>query len=142
MGTVLLEPVSGLLDCITVWRYDPRWPFPDNDRAQIERLTPYLVEANRISRLVSLQGGSINGVHEDAEHPWALIDARDAVVLEVNAAFVALLRHEWPDWRPPATVPWHERVRVQMLHRRSGGTAVGRHQDLPERRSSAVRARA
>ncbi len=98
MGTVLLEPVSGLLDFITVWRFDPRWPFSEADRVLVERLTPHLVEANRISRLVSLQGGSIAGVPEDAERPWALASANDGALLEVNAAFVAVVRREWPDW--------------------------------------------
>ena len=50
-------------------------------------------------RLVSLQGWSTAGVPEDAERPWALVNARDGGLLEVNAAFVALARQGWPDWQ-------------------------------------------
>ena len=98
-GTVLVEPVSGLLDFLTVWRFDSRWPFAEGDRALAERLTPHLIEANRISRRVSLRGGTEAGGPPQAERPWAMASARDGVLLEVNTAFVAMLREEWPSWR-------------------------------------------
>lgn len=120
MGTVLVEPVSGLLDFITIWRFDARWPFSESDRMQVERLTPHLIEANRISRLVSLQGGSFAGVPEDAARPWALVSARDGGLLEVNAAFVELARREWPDWHNgqlPATLRRHLQDTVDFAGR-------------------------
>jgi DNA-binding CsgD family transcriptional regulator len=99
VGTVILEPVSSMIEFLTLWRFDPRWPFSDTDRLLIERIMPHLFEANRISRLVSLQGPMSSEAASDATHPWALTSPDDGVLLEVNATFVALAKREWPEWR-------------------------------------------
>ncbi|MGE0800216.1 MAG: response regulator transcription factor [Lautropia sp.] len=99
VGTVLVEPVSSMLDFLTIWRFDPRWPFSEVDRQIIERVTPHLIEANRISRLVSLQGEKFAVSPLDPIRPWALASNDDGCLLEVNASFVALAKREWPDWR-------------------------------------------
>lgn len=106
IGTVIVEPISSMLDFLTLWRFDPRWPFSDTDRSLVERIMPHLFEANRISRLVSLQGPMSTEAARDAAHPWALASTAEGVLLEVNASFVALVKREWPEWRgailPPA----------------------------------------
>ncbi len=98
LGTAILEPVSSMLEFLTIWRFDPRWPFSEADRLLTQRLMPHLFEANRISRLVSLRGPLDNEAASDSNHPWALVDAQDGVLLEVNASFVALVNREWPQW--------------------------------------------
>jgi DNA-binding CsgD family transcriptional regulator len=99
IGTVLLEPVSSMTEFLSIWRFDARWPFSDTDRARKERLMPHLVEANRISRLVSLGKASHSGEGKSEIRPWAVVGADDACLIEVNGGFVELAKREWPEWR-------------------------------------------
>jgi DNA-binding CsgD family transcriptional regulator len=99
IGTVLLEPVSSMSEFLSLWRFDARWPFSEGDRLRKERVMPHLVEANRISRLVSL-GSAAKSADGGAEiRPWALVGSDDYCLIEVNSAFVDLLKREWPEWR-------------------------------------------
>lgn len=98
IGLMVVEPVSTMTEFLALWRFDARWPFPETDRALHERVVPHLFEANRISRLVSLSGPIPAVDPNDAPRPWALTNAADGVLLEVNARFVALARREWPSW--------------------------------------------
>lgn len=99
MGTVLIEPISSLVDFLTIWRHDLRWPFSETDRKILEQLTPHLVEANRISRLVSLNGRRTTGAPDGPMvEPWALARVDDACLLEATAPFIELARREWPEW--------------------------------------------
>ncbi len=123
VGTTLFEPVSSMVDFLTLWRFDPRWPFSENDRLMVERITPHLVEANRISRLVSLQGVKTAVPFDDPIRPWALADRDDGSVVDINGSFVALLKREWPDWS--STVLPAELLRhVKRRHRYSGESIV------------------
>lgn len=99
LGTVLLEPVSSMTEFLTVWRFDSRWPFSDTDRVRKERLMPHLIEANRISRLVSLGKMTHGGEGRSEIRPWAVVGAEDACLIEVNGGFVELAKREWPEWR-------------------------------------------
>jgi hypothetical protein len=111
IGMAVVEPVSTMTEFLTLWRFDARWPFPETDRALHERVVPHLFEANRISRLVSLNGPIPAGNPTDTALPWALASAADAVLLEVNASFVALASREWPSWHG-AVLPEPLRVRL------------------------------
>ena len=98
IGTVLNDPITSMQEFLTIWRFDARWPFSERDRLHKESLMPHLVEANRISRLVSL--GNAGRITEGGGEirPWALIGADDYCLIEVDSSFVDLLKREWPEW--------------------------------------------
>ena len=98
MGTVIVEPISSMLEFLTLWRFDPRWPFSDTDRVSTERIMPHVFEANRISRLVSLRRPMAGETPSDAAHPWALAGSEDGLLLEVTPSFVQLVQRDWPEW--------------------------------------------
>jgi DNA-binding CsgD family transcriptional regulator len=112
LGTLLIEPVSGLLEFITLWRHDARQPFTEDERQTKEWLMPHLAESYRFSRLVHLMGES-----RSTPRAWALLDER-GYLREVSPAFVHLLREEWPGWqgdRLPDTFPSPARLRTGQV---------------------------
>lgn len=99
MGTVCVEPVTSMVEFLTIWRVDARWPFSEADRQRIERLTPHLFEGNRISLRLSLQADKrIALPAADAMRPWALVSVEDGCLVEVDGSFVDHARREWPTW--------------------------------------------
>lgn len=93
LGTLQVEPVSGLYESIVLWRHDARRPFTEDERRTKEWLAPHLAQAHRIGRLLHVLGES-----PSAPRAWALVDEYGHV-REVSPAFVPLLRKEWPRWR-------------------------------------------
>ncbi|MCU0842898.1 MAG: helix-turn-helix transcriptional regulator [Thiobacillaceae bacterium] len=109
LGTLLVEPVSGLYEIVTLWRHGARRPFTEDERRIKERLMPHLAEAYRINRLIHLLGES-----RPMPMAWALLDEHGHL-RELSPAFVHLLREEWPGWRGdrlPETFPSPARLRA------------------------------
>lgn len=96
LGTLLIEPVSGLMEFLTLWRHDPKAPFSESERQVKELLMPHIAEAHRVARL--------RAVLEDARQRhdrWAVVDER-GLLREVHAGFVHWARRHWPGWQGPA----------------------------------------
>ncbi len=92
LGTVQVEPFSGLQEFLTLWRHDSGKPFSAVERQLKELLMPHLVESHRAARLREL----LDGV--DARNDqWAVID-RQGHLREACAGFVHSIRQQWPQW--------------------------------------------
>jgi DNA-binding CsgD family transcriptional regulator len=100
LGTVLVEPVSGLQEFLTIWRHDAGRPFTEAERQLKELVMPHLAEAHRAARMHELLGHI--GTRNDR---WAVVDAH-GFLREVCAGFVHAMRQQWPQWNaariPPA----------------------------------------
>jgi DNA-binding CsgD family transcriptional regulator len=104
IGVVTIDPISQFLDSTTLWRFDQRWPFGESDRLNLERVFPHLLQANRICRILSVSRQDGSAAVRHPSQPWAIVGRHDLCLLEVNAAFVDLLRLQWPEWLG-ATLP-------------------------------------
>lgn len=93
LGTLLIEPVSSLMEFVTLWRHDGLRPFNEDERQTKELLMPHLAQAHRNARLHHLLAdGLLQG------SAWAVTDDQ-AYLREVSPAFIARLSNEWPDWQ-------------------------------------------
>lgn len=109
LGTLLIEPVSGLFESVILWRRDARRPFTEAERRTKEWLTPHLAEAYRICRRIHLLGEP-----RATPRAWALLDEHGHP-REMSPAFARLLREEWPGWtggRLPESFPSPARLRA------------------------------
>jgi DNA-binding CsgD family transcriptional regulator len=93
LGTLWIEPMSGLLEFLMLWRDDAGQPFDEAERQLMELLMPHLTQAYRVARL----RGTV-GLPDHIPHAWALADEH-GYLREASAAFVHALRARWPDWR-------------------------------------------
>jgi len=92
LGTVLIEPASGLQEFLTIWRHDGDRPFSETERQLKEMVMPHLAEAHRAARMHELLGHI--GTRNDR---WAVVDEH-GFLREVCAGFVHAMRQQWPQW--------------------------------------------
>lgn len=93
MGTLLIEPVSSLMEFLTIWRHDPKRRFADAERQAKELLMPHVAAAHRMSRLRHM----LNDPRANAL-AWAIADER-GFLRDASPRFVHWLREHSPSWR-------------------------------------------
>ena len=89
-----LEPLAARRVELQLWRREGEF-FGDADRRSLDFLLPHLVEAQRENRL-----GRTGELAAPARRSHAVCNV-EGELLQVDAQFLALLREEWPRWRPP-----------------------------------------
>ncbi|MCA0374304.1 MAG: LuxR C-terminal-related transcriptional regulator [Gemmatimonadetes bacterium] len=99
LSAVVVHPLSGLLNGLSLWRASPTHAFTADDEAMLEAALPHLV-AHAEDRLLRAVSG----------RTFARTVARGCADLRgrLHAAtprFLALLATEWPDWRGPDLPP-------------------------------------
>lgn len=98
LNTCDIDPLSGLLNDIALWRAQRARPFGEDDRRFMQAAFPHLIEActhNRLSHLASAASPRMRG-------SWCAAAADRAGVLHVvDDAFPRLLPREWPGWSGP-----------------------------------------
>jgi DNA-binding CsgD family transcriptional regulator len=106
LSTCWLEPVSGLIGVLSLWRKSPKKPFTEAERSGVESLVPHLAEAHRICRITYMRRANTN-THLQS-HAIALCNSRGALI-EVEPGFYELIQQEWTDWQgmtlPRALLP-------------------------------------
>lgn len=95
LSTSWMEPQSGLLGVLSLWRKSPKKVFTEPDRLLVERLVPHLAEALRLCRIGYMRQAGRPAYAN--RQPMALCNPRGALI-EVESGFVELLQREWPDW--------------------------------------------
>ncbi len=98
LRAVQLEPLAARRVELCLWR-GPFASFGEYDARALEFLMPQLVEAERENRL-----GRAGEPAAPARRSHAICDAAGEL-LQVDAQGLALLRQEWPQWRPPRLPP-------------------------------------
>ena len=93
IGTPPLEPVSSLLEFVTIWRHDARRPFGEAERQVMQFVVPHLAESQRDCRLHYLRhrGERVN------QSSWALCDAH-GLLFDMHPQFTTALLGQWPSW--------------------------------------------
>jgi len=98
MSTCLVDAMTSLISSVTILRGPGQPAFTERDRRLKERVTPHMVEAFGISRLVRLMALQ----SRDLPFTYAVAIVDRAGLLQVAPrGFVELLRREWPNWRGP-----------------------------------------
>jgi DNA-binding CsgD family transcriptional regulator len=97
LGTSYIDPALGLVEGFALYRAKPEARFTEPERLLVQHALPHLMEAWRINRLRLIR----------EEHPvsppalsLAVCDGK-GLLRTAGAAFVTLMRQEWPDWRGP-----------------------------------------
>ncbi|MCA1971430.1 MAG: helix-turn-helix transcriptional regulator [Caenispirillum sp.] len=124
LTTCDVDPVTGLLDDIALWRAERDRPFGEAERRFMQAAFPHLVEAfirNRLNHVSSIASSRSAG-------PWSAAAAdRTGLLHYAESRFPQLLREEWPDWRgPQLPEPLAEAVAVGESQRVAGENLVVR----------------
>lgn len=98
LNTCDIEPLTGLLNDIALWRAGRDRPYTEDERLFMQAAFPHLIDActrNRLTHLGRIAMPRIGG-------PWAAAMADRAGVLHyAESEFPRLLTDEWPDWSGP-----------------------------------------
>lgn len=98
LNTCDVDPLTGLLDDIALWRAERDRPFEEADRRFMQAAFPHLIEActrNRLTHLASASSPRSGG-------PWRAAAADRAGMLHcAENRFSQLLLLEWPGWSGP-----------------------------------------
>lgn len=97
LSTCWMEPMSGLIGFLSLWRAAPDKPFSESERASLELLVPHLAEAQRLCRIAYMRQFSQRHV-ATARQANALCNLRGALI-EAESAFLELVKKEWRNWR-------------------------------------------
>lgn len=102
LTTCDVDPVTGLLDDIALWRAERARPFGEAERRFMQAAFPHLIEAftrNRLNHLSSVASSRSAG-------PWSAAAAdRTGLLHYAENRFPQLLREQWPDWLGPLLPP-------------------------------------
>lgn len=102
LNTCDVDPLTGLLDDIALWRAERERPFDEAERRFMQAAFPHLIEASTRNRLAHLTGACSAG----AGQVWsAALADREGVLHQADSRFASMLRQEWPDWRGPHLPP-------------------------------------
>ncbi len=96
LSTCWVEPLSGLVGFMSLWRTSQSQVFTETERAALERLIPHIAEAHRICRIAYMRHPKAN--MSTQPHAIALCNPRGALI-EVEPSFYELIHQEWPDWQ-------------------------------------------
>lgn len=99
LSAVVVHPMSGLLNGLSLWRSDPQRPFTADDEAMLEAALPHLV-AHAEDRLMRAVAGRAFAptLARGCADPRGRLHA-------ATPRFLALLVTQWPDWRGPDLPP-------------------------------------
>lgn len=102
LNTCDVDPLSGLLNDIALWRSERTRPFVEEERRFMQAAFPHLIEActrNRLARLAGAASSRSIGA-------WSAAAADRAGILHIaENRFPQLLREEWPQWCGPRLPP-------------------------------------
>ncbi len=102
LNTCDVDPFTGLLDDIALWRAERDQPFVEAERRFMQAVFPHLIEASTRNRLAHLTGTCSAGTGE----VWsAALADRLGVLRQADSRFASMLRQEWPDWCGPHLPP-------------------------------------
>ena len=90
-----IQPVTGIIDVISLRRSDLHQQFSEADRRLKEFVAPHLFETCRHNRLLYMHRTHAGG--EEVLHAPAITHG-DGLLLEADPRFVELLHEEWPGW--------------------------------------------
>lgn len=94
---------TGLMDALSLYRFDPDHHYSERDRQLCQLLVPHLTEALVTNRVLHLKEMSV--ASDGGSHPTAIADGK-GILYHVMPGFSALLREEWQEWGgmhlPPA----------------------------------------
>jgi len=100
IGTLLLESRIHTSEFLTLWRTDRRWPFSESDRQFKQLVMPHMVEARRLSRLLSIKSS-----HERSDNKnWAICNSL-GFLQEFGSGFTEAMLAEWPQWESAQLPP-------------------------------------
>ena len=124
LNTCDIDPLTGLLDDIALWRAERDRPFDEAERRFMQAAFPHLIEActrNRLSHLASASSPRSGG-------PWSAAAADRAGLLHfAESRFSQLLLAEWPGWSGPRLpAPLAEAVTSGGARRFAGARLVFR----------------
>ncbi len=98
LNTCDVDPLSGLLNDIALWRAERDRPFVEEERRFMQAAFPHLIEAHTRNRLARLAGAA----SPPSIGAWSTAAADRAGILHVaENRFTLLLREEWPQWCGP-----------------------------------------
>lgn len=124
LTTCDVDPVTGLLVDIALWRAERDRPFAETERRFMQAAFPHMVEAftrNRLNHLSSVASSRSAG-------PWSAAAAdRTGLLHYAESRFPQFVREEWPDWRgPQLPAPLAEAVAAGESQRVAGEKLVVR----------------
>lgn len=93
--TVDIEPITGLINVISLWRKDLHNPFTERERQIKEFLAPHLFATCRQNRFLCMQNTRRDG--KDPLDAPAICDHM-GVLHQADSRFVTLVATEWPAW--------------------------------------------
>ena len=112
-----IDPVSGLLNSMTLYRSDVRQRFDDDDAALMEAVFPHFRVVDRVSKMQRFKQDA--GASAATVGGFAACNAAGELRY-LDEAFKALLVQHWPAWRGP-----HLPTAFQtLLHRRGEGVPM------------------
>lgn len=121
LNTCDVDPLTGLLDDIALWRAERERPFGEAERRFMQAVFPHLIEASTRNRLAHLTGACSAGSGE----AWsAALADRQGVLHQADSRFASMLHREWPDWRGPNLPPSLARAIAAAGERRHASGAL------------------
>lgn len=100
-----VDPVSGLLNSITLYRCDGEHRFSDDDAALLEAVFPHLRVVDRVSKMQRFKQEA--GATAATVGGFATCDPTGELRY-LDEAFKSLLIQAWPGWRGPGLpAEWH-----------------------------------
>ncbi len=103
LSTCWIEPVSGLIGFMSLWRKSTRQTFTEIERVTLERLLPHIAEAHRLSRIAYMRQFDSQTM-QSSRQATALCNPRGAVI-EAESIFFKLIKQEWRAWHG-STLPF------------------------------------
>lgn len=97
----LIDAATGMVSFLSLFRGFGTPGFSGDDSIALEALAPHLVESCHQSRLLHT---ALPAIAAGTAPRVAACDAAFALIV-AREQFVALMRREWPAWRPPALPP-------------------------------------
>ncbi len=97
LSTGLIDPKTGLLDAISLYRRERENIYTDDDRRTKQFLFPFMIQIwhqNQIHYLKSVSGG-------DYGQASAICD-KAGWIRNADGEFIGLLKKQWPGWTAPA----------------------------------------
>jgi DNA-binding CsgD family transcriptional regulator len=96
IATALPDPLTGLLDIMSLYRKDAGRSFSNEERQLKQFVFPLLIDLwrhNQILHLGRASGGAVTGAA-------AIVDD-EGWLRQIDVAFARFLRSEWPEWTGP-----------------------------------------
>jgi len=96
LSTCWVEPVSGLIGFMSLWRKSSRQIFTEIEKVTLQRLLPHIAEAHRLSRIAYMRQFDLPAL-QSTRQATALCTPRGALI-EAESTFFKIMNKEWVAW--------------------------------------------